>query len=504
MIVIPTPEQPTTPDAWPELAPLITMRDSFTYPLESLPPLIRDAVAEVLAYSKTPLEMIATSALTACAACVQANYDVARDSMLQSPTSLYSLVLADSGERKTAVDKLFMAPIHAYDKHHKEEGVKQLKAYERAFNTWEIVHRALSANLTKAVKDGDSKATESAQKKLEASALQKPSEPRVPVLLMEDATQEAIIQRLVKKWPIGYLATAEGGSFFGGHGMRDETIMHNLAMFNSRWDGGRSRVDRATATPLDVDGVRLSSFIMVQPSVLADFMRSAGELARGSGFLARFLFTWPKSTQGDRPYSSPEQMPALAKLHDVMRGLLDNAPPLSDMHQVEPHMLEMSAHGFEAWRDVYDTIEARLKQHCEYSDIRDSASKAAENVARIAAVFHAVEERSGKIQADSIMAAAEVVIYHLREVQRLFDGVTVSEPLQLARALEDWIVGRAGVGTSTSLSDILQFHPSTKLRKKDARNSAIDLLTDYGRARVVMDGRTKMIELNPLILEVRP
>ncbi len=490
--------------AWTECTPLATPRDPLPYPLASLPSVLRDAVTEVHAYTQAPLPLVATSALTTCAACVQAHYDIARDTVLKSPTSLFSLILAESGERKTAVDGLFMKPIHSYDRYHREAGAMQAKEHQSAFDAWDIAHKALGANLTKAVKAKDPKATEVAQKEIKESALKKPHEPRTPGLLIDDATPEGVIQGLVKRWPVGYLATSEGGSFFGGHGMKDTAIMRNLAMFNSRWDGSRSKVERSNAPVIEVDGVRLSACVMVQPHVLDSFMRTAGTVARGSGFLARFLVTWPDSTQGSRPYKAPGALPALDNLQRTMRTLLDTAPPLNDMNQVETSMLELNAQGFATWREVYDTIEVNLAGHGEYTDIRDSASKAADNVARVAAIFHTLEGRAGKIQADSVEAAAEVVLFHLREVQRLFDGVAVSEPVQLAKKLEEWIVSRAASGLTTSLSEILQYHPNSKLRKKEARNAAIALLEEHGRARVVLSGNTNMIELNPAILEVKP
>jgi putative DNA primase/helicase len=501
MIDIPNPEQPNA-EAWPECTPLANPRESVPYPLGSLPPVLRDAVTEVHNYMQAPLALIATSALTACSAVVQAHCDVARDTVLKSPTSLFSLILADSGERKTAVDGLFMKPIHDYDKHHAEIGFADKQAHEAAFEAWEIQHKAVATNLAKASKEGDTKASEATKKAMETSAAKQPKKARIPSLLIDDATPEAVMQSLVQSWPVGYLATSEGGSFFGGHGMKDENIMRNLAMFNSRWDGSRSKIQRSKAEPLEVNGVRLSACVMVQPHVLDSFMRSNGAVARGSGFLARLLVTWPESTQGSRMYKPPGDMPALTRLQHVMRDLLDTAPPLNEMHQVDVFTLELSAQGFEAWREVYNDVEEELAGHGEYSDIRDSASKAADNVARVAAIFHTIEGRMGKIQADHIEAAAEVVLYHLREVQRLFDGVAVPESVQHAKALEDWLISRAVVGVSTSLNEILRLYPSGRLRKKDTRNTAIEILEEHGRARVFIDGCTKMIELNPAILEV--
>jgi hypothetical protein len=107
------------PDEWQPMQPLADAGKPIAYPIGNLPLVVREAVSEVEAYMQAPLGMIATSALTAASACVQGHYDVARDSRLRSPTSLFSLILAESGERKTAVDGLFMCRAPRDHKRHR-------------------------------------------------------------------------------------------------------------------------------------------------------------------------------------------------------------------------------------------------------------------------------------------------------------------------------------------------------------------------------------------------
>ncbi|APT03465.1 hypothetical protein BJJ90_16300 [Escherichia coli] len=59
--------------------------------------------------------MVATSALTAISIACQNQIDVCRPGNLHGPVNLYSLILADSGERKTTVDKVFMKAFYLRD-----------------------------------------------------------------------------------------------------------------------------------------------------------------------------------------------------------------------------------------------------------------------------------------------------------------------------------------------------------------------------------------------------
>ncbi|MEH3312257.1 DUF3987 domain-containing protein, partial [Escherichia coli] len=81
------------------------------FPLSSLPPLIRDAVIEAQQITQAPLGLVAASALGAVSLVCQNLIDVCRLNTLRGPVSLFFLTLAESGERKTAVDKLLMKPL---------------------------------------------------------------------------------------------------------------------------------------------------------------------------------------------------------------------------------------------------------------------------------------------------------------------------------------------------------------------------------------------------------
>ncbi|WP_123008467.1 DUF3987 domain-containing protein, partial [Escherichia coli] len=74
------------------------------YPTYALPPLVRNAIIETQKNTQAPLALVATSALTAMSVSSQNQADVCRPGNLCGPVNLYSLILADSGERKTGND----------------------------------------------------------------------------------------------------------------------------------------------------------------------------------------------------------------------------------------------------------------------------------------------------------------------------------------------------------------------------------------------------------------
>ncbi|MFP6558343.1 DUF3987 domain-containing protein [Paraburkholderia sp. B3] len=108
------------PPAWPQPQPLTVRVEPEPYPVDALPPAIRAAVEEVQCYVQAPLPMVACSAHAALSVAIQAHVDVQRDSRLSGPVSLFVVVIADSGERKTTCDSFFMRAIRDYEREQAE------------------------------------------------------------------------------------------------------------------------------------------------------------------------------------------------------------------------------------------------------------------------------------------------------------------------------------------------------------------------------------------------
>jgi putative DNA primase/helicase len=109
------PARSSEGDFWPDPQPLVAKIESKPYPLESLPPLIREAVEEVESFVKAPVSMVACSALSTVSLACQPHVDVRRREKLEGPVALYTLVIADSGERKSTCDGFFTKAISDYE-----------------------------------------------------------------------------------------------------------------------------------------------------------------------------------------------------------------------------------------------------------------------------------------------------------------------------------------------------------------------------------------------------
>ena len=134
-------------ESWPEAVPLFASATPEPYPLHALPAGIPEAVAEAHAYVQCPIALVATSALTALSLVCQGLAQVHRDERLGAPCSLYFLMIGESGERKSAADSLFTAPIRAWERSEAERLDADVKARIADIRAWEKERDGFEAKL---------------------------------------------------------------------------------------------------------------------------------------------------------------------------------------------------------------------------------------------------------------------------------------------------------------------------------------------------------------------
>jgi hypothetical protein len=484
-------------DAWSAVESFAHVNAALPYPLQALPQSIQQAVAEVHQFVKAPIAMVACSAIATLSLAAQALYDVERAPMLSGPISLYLLTIADSGERKSTLDAFFAKPIRDYEKACAEKAKPLLTDYSADMAGWEATKKGLADRMAQDAKND--KDTGQTKLKLRGHEAAKPAMPVVPRLIYEDTTPEALLHKIASEWPSAGIVSSEGGAVLGGHGMSKDAQLRNLAAINSLWDGKAIRTDRRTSASFTAEG-RLTVAIQVQQAALKAFFNNTAQLARGTGFLARFLPAWPDSTQGDRLFTkAPDEWPKLEAYRIRISEILDMPQPIID-GRVRATMLYLSSSAHCAWIKFHDEIETQLGVGGDLHDVRDVASKTADNAARMAALFHIFEGEEGPVQAHHMESAMEVMRWHLNESQRLLSGPAPSTDTDGAEVLANWLVKKckATLVSEVTFGDIQQLGPKA-FRKKDILEPLLDALVKRGYAKVV-GVQPRVVKLNPALL----
>jgi putative DNA primase/helicase len=426
---------------------------------------------------------------------------------LKGPISLFFLTLAMSGDRKSTADGRFTAAISQYENEQAAKFAPEITAYRKKEAAWNARNKGILAGIEAASKGRPSKggkSIEDLQKELHAIEADRPIEPRVPCLLRGDDTSEHLAWSLAYKWPCVAIISSEAGVVFGGHAKGPDAIMRNLALQNTLWDGREHKVGRRTSESFTMRGARLTIGLQVQEEALRDFCKKNGTLARGMGYFARFLFSQPRSMQGEREITGepPRTQPAIAAFNRMISGCLNTPVNFDEGGVLSPMLLGMSSEGKAAWIELHNGIERELKPDGELRDIRDVASKAPDNIARLAGIFHVTEHGViGSIGADCVRRAGEIAIWHLNEAQRFLGEFSMPTELAGAARLEGWLIERCGKGDTKIVPrrDVQRFGPSG-LRDKKALTEALAELQELGRAREVKNGSSREIHVHPAVL----
>jgi putative DNA primase/helicase len=500
----PAAEEPAGEAAneWPEPQPLTAKVAAEPYPLDALPGTILAAVEEVAGFVKAPIALVASSALGALSLACQAHVNVMRDEKLQGPVSLNLLTIADSGERKSTCDGFFSSAIRQFEAEQAEAMKPELQRHEADMGAWTAERDGLLSAIKDASKKG--KATEKLRADLAQLQADKPEPPRVPRILLSDETPENLAWSLARVWPSAGVVSSEAGLIFGAHGMGKDSVMRNLALLNVLWDGGTHSVGRRTSESFTVRGARLTVALQVQEPTLRSFFEKTGQLARGTGFLSRFLVAWPESTQGHRPFTdAPANWPHLAAFHRRTAAILAMPIPMGDDDALSPMLLSLAPRTKAAWVEYHDAIEGEFASGGELYDVRDVASKSADNAARMAALFQMFEYGAGTIRPECFEAASRIAAWHLNESRRFFGELALPVELADAARLDTRLTEhcRRERTASVGKNHVRQRGP---LRDGARLDAAIRELESLDRLRLHKDGKRLTLHVNPALLGVTP
>lgn len=422
---------------WGEPEPLV--RDPpppEPYPVHALGSMLAAAAMAMHDAIQAPLAVCSQSVLAAASLAAQGHADVTIDGRT-APLSLWAITVAESGERKSAVDA---EALRAHKDYERDE-IDHYKAAQRAFVIEQAAFEKARSAATGRGKDR-AEGRDAIQKAIAAVGAP-PDPPLLPYLTATEPTLEGVHKLLELGRPAIGLFSDEGGQFFGGHAMSREHATKTAAGLSRLWDGGRIDRVRAGDGASILHGRRLSMHLMLQP-VIAESVLSDPLLA-GQGLLARCLLAWPESTAGHRPYREVNLLEdfSMKQYWVAMRNLLVQQLPLrvGTRNELEPIALALAPEAKRVWIEAYNKIESAMPA---YAQVRPFASKAAEQALRIAGVLTLVAEpRARVIDVHNIRNAIALVAWHLGEAVRLAGTASTSPGVRNAMAVLSWCTQRA-------------------------------------------------------------
>jgi hypothetical protein len=439
------------------------------YPVDALGPLKGD-VEYVQGRTLAPMAIPAQSALAVASLAVMgfANVETLGGT---SPTGLYFLSIANSGERKSSCDNYFMKEVRTFEREAARQHAKETEQWMDESAIWKAKHD----DLIKKAKGGDELAKQDLKDLGSA-----PVPPRSGDLVVTEPTYEGLTRAFKEGRPALGIFADEGGQFLGGNAMNSDNRLKTLAALNDLWGGNPIKRTRQGEGSYTLVGRRLSMHLMIQPLVAKAFM--ADPQTVDTGFLPRFLITQPASTIGTRLQAEVREKSFLGmggfgyKLADI----LDTKLPMDERTgELQPRLLTLSGEARQLLSAYSDEVELKQAPNQPYRNITGFASKSAEQAARIAGVLTLWQDlQAQEVTAETMENAITLARYYLAEANRLISGAMVDAEIDRAEKLRVWLMETWKEPEITS-RDVVQSGPNSVRDTKTAKK-ALQMLAEHG------------------------
>lgn len=439
------------------IAPPFSQESSKPFPFEAFPPILRDYAKHLCHFIQVADSIVGSSLLSLTSLLVQIRGNISID-YRSIPLSLSTLVVADSGERKTTVDKIILATIREWEEElfigYSDEIASYASLAEKRAPRW----------------------------------LGPP--PPNPKILMQEPTIEGIIKQFEIGYPFLGLFSDEGSKMLGGYSLGGFKEMSSAGYLSNFWDGAPIERTRSSTEKVRTSGEekntlfnkRLTVCLMIQNVV---FNRVWNNLfLQEQGLLARFLICQPSPLAGTRFYKNsswdPEKFKKVQeKINLRINDLLDLAiaqhrktyfsmqEGKTSHHAQET--IQLSKEALESYREFNDHIEGEIALGGIYYPIKAYAAKTGEQSLRIAGclslfdipyefeITKAAYER-GKILAKWYLDETLRISYHSSA------DITEQKERYILDLLESrWKKNQTGM----TLREIIQAFPIKNVRKKD-------------------------------------
>lgn len=469
---------------WEDPIPLIN-QNMPTFPKEILPPWLQEFVEALATATQTPIDMAGMLSLTLVGACGAKAFKVQPRPGWEEPLNIYSIVIMEPGNRKSAVMNEITTPMQE----HEAELIEIMEPeYKVAKAKREGLEQALgmaktsyaSSKAGKNTKGPSPAELESTINDLSGELADTPH-PHRPRLLCDDVTVEKLAGLMAEQGGPMALFSAEGG-FINTLGGRYSQGLANFDVVLKAHNCEVVRVDRVGREPEYIKKPNLSLGLAVQMAVLNDLMNKPE--FRGKGLSARILYCIPGSNVGTRMINPPPVPdPVRFQFKNKIKSLLKYTFPPGEQEEklVTALLLDQEARTelirFETW------LEPQLSKNGTLGYIQDWASKLAGAIVRVAGILHIAEHATevnmhiGSIKRETMAKAIILGKYLINHAKLAFDLMGSSAEIESAQQILDWINSK-GVMSFTKRGVYCALH--NVFRRASEVDAPLNVLLDHG------------------------
>jgi hypothetical protein len=524
--------QGAAPQPWPDLMPLKPYGELPSFPVDVLPSWLSLWVSAGAEATQTPTDLAGILSLAVCAAALAGRFRVEIRPGWTEPLNVFGVVALPPGERKSAVFSAATEPLRRLEEQERDRLRPELAKAAAERETLQLrLRKAKDAAAKPAKKNGTAGAKPAdAQSAFTATAtsgntatiddvrhlaeeLEKTPERFPPQYFCEDSTVEHLGHLLARHGRMLQMG-AEGTAFELALGRYSEGKA-NFDVYLKGHAGDFLRVGRTgrDCSCDSVDNPALSLALAVQPDVISGLAREAS--ARKRGFVARFLYSLPRSRLGSRQVGAPPVPHEVATAFE--NGMVELWRPWTPDDGTR--YLKFSPAADEAMREFERWIEPRLAEGEELSATAGWSAKLAGAAGRIAGVLHGIEAAGGQQQPDATSISTETAAaairfskeYLLPHALAVLDLMGADERLDTAHHLWRCIRRELLEACQTAFSrrEALRWG-GRRFKGVAAVDAPLSLLTEYGYVRQAPNPGAntrhdrQIFEANPAALAEKP
>lgn len=425
-----------------------------TFPVEHVPRIVGDYIAEVSRALEIPADVPALMMLAALAVPMAGRYSIEAWPGWTEPLNLYVCAASDPGTLKTPALRAAMAPLWEFESAMRDD--------------WSRERDRIESDNAAQPKGAPKKAI-----------------PPIPTWFVDDITPETLASKMGQHGERMTIATDEGTAF------KHMTGAYSANPNNTIWlkahDGSRVSIDRRDDSKhVTLKRPLLTLALAIQPEILRS--AAAKPELRGVGMLARFLFAVPESTVDQMTFrAAPVAHDSRARYRQLILALCKVGADLNP--NGEPSKIECSPEASEILRQVSCAIAARCAIGEDLHCIADWASKLRGKIARLAGLFHCAEQVAIGVDPMRIPVAAET----------MYNAASLA-PYFISHAKKAFFVMRADLTNKLS-QDLLRFMGKNGLNQCTARITCRKLGVNSSDAKkalseLVSQGIMKLVNLS--------
>ncbi|MDE7137605.1 MAG: DUF3987 domain-containing protein [Ruminococcus sp.] len=473
------------PEQWEQPESFDKVNKPAPFPMQNLPPLLREYLQAVSDYVQVVPEMSILPLLSVLSLCVQGKAVIKHTGNSHTePLNLYTITVASPGERKSGSLKEFMKPIDDFQKRYNKIHALEIDDYktERAY---------LENKRAKALKT-DLQAAKTYAKQL--ASLERKHE---LVLNVSDATPEALAMEMYRQGGKIGIIDDEGSVFDVLSGIYSNG-QANINIFLKAYDGANYTILRRTKENIELKKPLLTMGLMVQPEHFTEAMNNRQFVGRG--FIHRFLFSFPESRAGHLKMTSPDVSPKLQKQYSDLINRLLRMPSTSEMPVIvcdrEAELL---------FSDYFSHLQKEIRDGGTFENLKEWASKQFGRALRIAGILHICEhEPSKRLTGQTAMNSIAIATWAENHALNALSG-SASEPTEIKNA--KYILQKLKKSDKDTLSKHELLILCRPLKTADCVEP-LDILEDMNciRIEIVRNGERgkpkERIKINPLIKNI--